>query len=265
MRTLREIAHHNYLFEQMVRRELRQKYKGSVLGVVWYLVNPLVLMAAYTIMFTYVLKRPFQVTDYWLFVLVGIVTWTFFASAMIASATSLLDQGALVRKAVFPRETIPAATVTVQMAIFLSILALIGPIAFIVHGSLSPWILLLPVYAVALYLFALGLGLVVAVLHAYFRDVAPILGAILLPWFFLTPIFYRAQNFPGATHHAWIRPVLRWGNPVAPQVDAVRSVVFDGRFPGLATTAYVLGGAVIALFAGAALFRRMAAELAVVV
>jgi ABC-type polysaccharide/polyol phosphate export permease len=265
MSTLRDLSRHRYLFEQMVRRELRQKYKGSALGVLWYLVNPLVLMGAYTVMFTYVLKRPFQVHDYALFVLLGIVTWTFFQSAVTSAATSLLDQGALVRKAVFPRETIPAAAVTVQLVIFVSILCLVGPVVFIVHGSLSAWILLLPLLVVLLYGFALGLALLVAVLHAYFRDVAPIIGAVLLPWFFLTPIFYRVQTFPGADHHHWVRPLLRWGNPVAPYVDSIRQVVFYGQGPGWATAGYVVAGTVLMLALGGLLFRRLAGELAVVV
>ena len=195
----REPLRYRYLFEQMVRRELRQKYKGSALGVLWYLVNPLVLMGAYTVMFTYVLKTRFNppIHDYALFVLVGIVVWNFFQQAVLSAATSLLDQGALVRKALFPRETIPATVVTVNLATFATILGLVLPIVVIVHGSLSGWLLLLPFYVMALYVFALGLGLGAAVLHAYFRDVAPILGAAFLPWFFVTPIFYRASELPG--------------------------------------------------------------------
>ncbi|MEA2301774.1 MAG: lipopolysaccharide transport system permease protein, partial [Solirubrobacteraceae bacterium] len=180
----RDLLRYRYLFEQMVRRELRQKYKGSALGVLWYLVNPLVLMGAYTIMFTYVLKNGFHLRDYALFVLVGIVVWTFFQQALLGAATSLLDQGALVRKALFPRQTIPATVVTVQLATFCTILLLILPIVLVVHGSLTGWLVLLPAYVVLLFLFTLGLGLGAAVLHAHFRDVAPILGAALLPWFF---------------------------------------------------------------------------------
>jgi ABC-type polysaccharide/polyol phosphate export permease len=261
-----ELLRYRYLFEQMVRRELRQKYKGSALGVLWYVVNPLVLTGAYTVMFTYVLRRnPFAIRDYALFVLVGIIVWTFFQQSLLSAASSLLDQGGLLRKAVFPRETIPGAIVTVQLITFAMILALICPILFVVHGSLSAWVLLLPLYVAALYVFTLGLGLVVAVLHAYFRDVAPILGAALLPWFFLTPIFYRASSFPGAAHRAWLQALLRWGNPVAPFVDTIRSVTFDGRSPGGAETLYVLVAATVALSLGVVLFRRMQGELAVVV
>jgi lipopolysaccharide transport system permease protein len=262
----RELLRYRYLFEQMVRRELRQKYKGSALGLLWYVVNPLVLTGAYTVMFTYILKRnPFGIRDYALFVLVGIIVWTFFQQSLLSAASSLLDQGALVRKAVFPRETIPGAIVTVQLVTFAAILVLICPLVFIVHGSLSAWVLLLPFYVAALYVFTLGLGLLVAVLHAYFRDVAPILGAALLPWFFITPIFYRASRFPGAAHRAWLQALLRWVNPVAPFVDSIRSVTFDGRSAGGAETLYVVAAATLALSLGVVLFRRMQGELAVVV
>src|SRR5919198_1084914 len=151
---MREALRYRFLFEQMVRRELRQKYKGSALGVAWYLVNPLVLMGAYYLMFGVVLSSPFEIDNYPLFILIGI-------------------------------------------------------------------------------------ALVVAVLHAYFRDVAPILAAALLPWFFVTPIFFRASNFPGSDAHPWLEPLLRWVNPVAPFIDAIRSVLYDGRGPGWATVGYV--------------------------
>jgi ABC-type polysaccharide/polyol phosphate export permease len=260
-----ELLRFRYLFEQMVRRELRQKYQGSALGVIWYLVNPLVLMGAYSVMFGLVLKSPFHLRHYPLFILIGIVVWTFFSQSLLSAAPSLLDQGALIRKARFPRETIPGAVVAVQFVIFLAILAVVGPVVVIVQGSLDPAVLLLPFYLACLAAFTLGLSLVVSVLHAYFRDVAPILAAALLPWFFITPIFFRASDFPGSDAHPWLEPLLRWANPVAPFIDSVRAVLYDGAGPGWATTGYVVAAAAVVLPAGVTLFRRMQAELAVVV
>src|SRR5436309_3062748 len=103
---------YRFLFEQMVRRELRQKYKGSALGVLWYVINPLVLMGAYTLMFGVIFKNQ-QIPDYPIFLMVGLIVWTFFSQSMLAAAPSLIDQSSLVRKARFPRETIPASYVTV--------------------------------------------------------------------------------------------------------------------------------------------------------
>jgi len=254
---------YRYLYEQMVRRELRQKYKGSALGVAYYLVNPLVLTAAYALMFTYVLPYD-RVEDYPLFLLIGIAVWLFFSQSLLAAATSLIDQSALVRKVRFPREIIPAAVVSVQFVIFGVLVGLLVPLAVIVRGTLDPALLLLPVLLALLGVFVLGIGLALAVLHAYFRDVAPILSAILFPWFLVTPIFFRPTDFPGQDKLPWLGEALRWGNPVAPFIESVREVLFFGRFPELGVIAYVVVAAALALGLGRALFRRMERELAVV-
>ena len=114
----------------------------------------------------------------------------------------------------------------------------------------------------ALAVFVVGLALIVSVLHAYFRDVAPILAAALLPWFFVSPIFFEPAD---VVHHAWARHLLTWVNPVAPFITTMRDVLYGGMWPSGAAVAYVLVAAAVALVVGLALFRRMAAELAVVV
>ena len=254
---------YRYLFTQLVSRELRRKYKGSRLGVLWYLVNPLVLMGAYTLMFGYVLHVQ-KIPDFPVFVMIGIVVWTFFAQSLLAAAESLIDQGSLIRKARFPRESIPAASVVVQLITFLAILVLLAPLALALRGSLAPALLLLPLLVVALFAFVLGCALIVAVLHAYFRDVAPILAAALLPWFFLTPIFLRPSTLGFVQHHPWIGTLLDWINPVAPFVEGVRSVLFYGTAPW-GQLLYTALAAALALTVGGVLFRRLEGELAVVV
>jgi ABC-type polysaccharide/polyol phosphate export permease len=258
---MRELLRHRFLFEQMVRRELRQKYKGSALGVAWYVVNPLVLMGAYELMFGVVFKVV-SYPDYPLFLMVGLVVWLFFSQSLLSAAPSLLDQGALVRKARFPRETIPAAVVAVQLVTFLAVLALVAVVLIAVRGTSAGALALLPVVLVALLALVLGAALIVAVLHAYFRDVAPILSAALLPWFFLSPIFFRVDSI---THREAARVLLTWVNPVAPFITAVRRILYDGAAPSAATMLYVLAAGAIVLAGGVALFRRMQAELAVVV
>jgi ABC-type polysaccharide/polyol phosphate export permease len=254
---------YRYLFEQMVRRELRQKYKGSVLGVLWYLVNPLVLMAVYGLMFGVLLKAV-RIADYPVFIFVGLIVWLFFSQALLSASTSLVDQSSLVSKVRFPRETVPAAVVTVQLVPFIALLVLVAPVALAVRDSLTPAVVLIVPLVACLFAFTLGLALIAAVLHAYFRDVQPVLTAALLPLFFVSPIFFRVQSLPGLHAHHWAEPLLRWANPVAPFIDATRSVLYDGRAPSLATLAYVLAAAGLALGAGSVVFRRLEPELAVV-
>jgi ABC-type polysaccharide/polyol phosphate export permease len=255
---------YRYLFEQMVRRELRQKYKGSALGVLWYLVNPLVLMGAYYLMFGIIFKvaGPDQPEQYPLFLLIGLVVWIFFSQSLLSSAPSLLEHGALVRKARFPRESIPASVVTVQLVTFVVLLALLAPVTIAIRGTLDPALLLLPLVLACLFAFVLGLALAVSVLHAYFRDVAPILSAALLPWFFMSPIFFEPESI---TQRATARFVLEWVNPVAPFIGSVRDVIYGGAVPQAADLGYILVAATLALVGGIVLFRRMQGELAVVV
>jgi ABC-type polysaccharide/polyol phosphate export permease len=255
------VRSHRFLFEQMVRRELRQKYKGSALGVLWYIINPLVLMGAYYLMFGVVFDVAAE-PDYPLFLMVGLVVWIFFSQSVLSAAPSLLDQGALVRKARFPRSIIPASVVTVQLATFLLLLALIGVVTLAIRGTVDVALLALPLLLACLYAFVLGIALAVSVLHAYFRDVAPILSAALLPWFFLSPIFFEPASITG---QATARFVLQWVNPVAPFITAVRDVLYGGVLPDVAVLAYVAIAAGVALAAGRALFARLQGELAVVV
>jgi ABC-type polysaccharide/polyol phosphate export permease len=152
--------------------------------------------------------------------------------------------------------------VTVQFVTFAAVLAAVTVLTVAVRGTLGWPLLLLPVLLVALYAFSVGLALIVSVLHAYFRDVAPILAAVLLPWFFVSPIFFDPSDI---TQNDSYRDALQWANPIAPFITAVRDVVYAGTAPGADVLLYVAAAALVAVGAGVALFRRMEGELAVVV
>lgn len=256
---------YRYLFSQLYRRELRQKYEGSTLGILWYLVNPLVLLGAYTLMFGYVFKLQ-SLPDYPIFVMVGIVVWTFFQQSALAAAESLINQGALVRKARFPRETIPAASVAVQLVTMLAMLAVLSVLAVVIRNTLHPALLLLLPVVVLLCCFVLGFALLIAPLHAYFRDTAPVLTALMLPWFFLTPIFFEPdRTIPYVEHHPFVGTLLAWVNPLAPFIEALRAILYSGTAPSAGRLLYVLAVGLGSLALGTAAFRRMSGELAVVV
>ena len=247
----------------MVRRELRQKYKGSALGVLWYFVNPLVLMGAYALVFSVLLKVAAGIPDYPLFLLVGLIVWVFFSQALLAAAPSLVLNASLVRKVRFPRETVPLSVAVVQFATFLLMLAVVVPVALAVRSTLDPALLLIVPIAALLFAFVLGLSLAVSVLHAHFRDVEPVLGAALLPWFFVTPIFLPVETLPGVSGRAWLEDLLQWANPIAPFIEAVRDVLYAGVAPSLGHLAYLAAASAVAVVGGLWLFRRMERDLAV--
>ena len=256
---------YRYLFAQLVRRELRRKYKGSSLGVLWYLVNPLVLMGAYTLMFGHVFHLQ-HFPDFPIFLMIGLITWTFFQQSLLAACDSLIEQGGIVRRARFPRQTIPAAAVTVQMVTFVAVLVLLAPLSLALRGTHAPAaLLLLPVIVILLFAFVLGCALAVGVMHAYWRDVAPILTAALLPWFFLTPIFYEPDtSIAFVAHHPAVATLLDWVNPMAPFIRVLRDILYYGRAPDAGRLLYTVLVAGAALIAGTAVFRRLEGELAVV-
>src|SRR5581483_5665904 len=127
-----------------------------------------------------------RIADYPLFIFVGLIVWLFFSQALLAASTSLVDQSSLVSKVRFPRATVPATAVTVQLVPFLTLLVVITPVVLAARDTLAPALLLLPVIVVCLVALTLGLALIAAVLHAYFRDVQPVLTAALLPLFFVS-------------------------------------------------------------------------------
>jgi ABC-type polysaccharide/polyol phosphate export permease len=143
-------------------------------------------------------------------------------------------------------------------------LVLVTPVALVVRGTLDPALALLPLIVALLFCFVLGLSLAVAVLHAHYRDVEPVLAAALLPWFFVTPIFLRVEDLPGVDSRAWLGDLLQWGNPIAPFVDAVRDVLYAGVAPSVGHMAYVAVVGLLALGGGVALFRRMERDLAAI-
>ena len=254
---------YRYLFSQLVRRELRQKYKGSVLGVLWYLVNPLVLMALYGVMLGPLLKAV-NYPDYPVFILAGLLVWLFFSQSVLSAAGALIEQSSLVSKVRFPRETVPAAVVVVQLVPFFAMLVVLVPVAVIVRGNASWSLLELVPLVVCLVAFTLGLALLVSVLHAFYRDVQPVLNTAFLPLFFVSGILFSLQKLPGLHSHHWLEPLLRWVNPVAPFVAAWQNVVYFGRSPGAAVFLYVVGAALVSLVLGVWAFRRLEGELAVV-
>lgn len=252
------------LLVTLLRREIRGRYKGSALGVAWTFVLPLSVVIAYSAIFHYVYKVV-DISDYPLFLLSGMVGWFFFAGGAQGASESIVGNANLVKKVRFPRQLIPLSAVAGHGTTLLVMLALLVPANLIVvPDARSPAILMLPVVLALLAVMTYGFGLMLAAVNVYFRDVQYILAAILLPWFFLTPIFYTPDALPqGAQEFQWLTNVLEWGNFVAPYVIAIRDSVFFGEWPGTAHVLYCAICAAVMLIAGEWIFRRLEGEMAV--
>ncbi len=260
-----DLIRYRELFASLFQRDLRAKYKGSALGLVWTLALPVTLMLVYLVVFSVMWKSPTTaVGHYWLFLLCGLPPWVFFATSLQSSARSLLENASLIRKVRFPRQLVPLSIVATQLVAFVVMGAIVIVLAMIVlPGSRASAWLAIPVGAVVV-LFVSGLSLAVASANAIYRDIEFVVAALLLPLFFLTPVLYSLDNLPGAATHPWLADLIKWGNPITPVVECFRAPLFLGEVPPVGSLIYLVAETFVALVLGALVFRsvddRIAAE-----
>ncbi len=258
-----DLVRYRDLFANLFRRDLYARYKGSALGVLWSLANPLVLMAVYALVFSVIWDAaPPGLDPYPLFLLSGLVVWVFFAGSLQAASRSMVEHAALIRKTRFPRQLVPLSVVATQLVGLGAMLAVILPLNFVLLPETRDTLWLAPPLALLVIALASGLAVAVASLNAVFRDVEHLVSALLLPWFFLTPILYTRGALPSRGYD-WVVDVLHYANFVAPAVTAVRDPLFFGRLPQAGDVAYVVVAAALALALGAWVFSRVDDRLAV--
>lgn len=250
------------LLRNLIRREVRQRYKGSILGLAWTLVNPAIVVVAYWLVFKFLFGSPIQ--NFALFMFVGLSIWTLVFGGFQVAAPSLVSNAALVTKVRFTREIVPIAAMAANAVLVIAMLAIAVPLSIILGtGSVLP-LALFPVILVLAAVMTMGVGLILSAVNVYFRDVQHVLDAIAIPWFFLTPIFYTYASLPDAAQsHQWLVDILHFGNPISPFVIATQDVVFFGTWPAPVDMAYCVVAALVFWVAGQAIFRRLEREMAV--
>jgi lipopolysaccharide transport system permease protein len=260
-----DLIRYRELFGSLFRRDLRAKYKGSVLGLAWSLANPVLLMLVYLLVFSVFWRaQPARaVSHYWLFLLCGLPAWVFFATSLQAASRSLLENANLIRKVRFPRQLVPLANVAAQLVAFVVMLTIVIVLSLIYEpGARDTVWLAIPVAALVVCLVA-GVALAVASANAVFRDVEHLVAALLLPWFFLTPVLYSLDSVPGSAAHPWFERLIHWGNFVTPAIVSLREPLFFGKGPPGADLIYLAVSAVVALGLGAFVFTRVDDRIAV--
>jgi lipopolysaccharide transport system permease protein len=237
------------LLRTLVRRELRARYKGSALGLLWSLLYPFAMMGVYTLVFSVLWRTTGDIPHYPLFVLSGLAVWGFFQAGLQQGANSLVTNGDLIKKVWFPRELIPASVVLAQLLTVIVMLAILIPIDLIVEPANARTVVLVVPILAGLLCLVLGLAWIVSVANVFYRDIEHLLAVCFLPWFFLTPVLYGLDQFSVASSHRWLILLMRYGNPVTPYVESVRAVVLQAIVPGPTLLVYVfLVGPVVALF-----------------
>jgi ABC-type polysaccharide/polyol phosphate export permease len=235
-----------------------------VLGLAWSLAHPVVLMLVYLLVFSVMLKiQTADYEHYWLFLLAGLPVWVFFATSLQAASRSLLENANLIRKVRFPRQLLPLSMVATQLVGFAVMLAIVVVLSLVYVPEARDTVLLaIPLAALAVCLVA-GLSLAVASLNAVYRDVEHLVAALLLPWFFLTPVLYSLDDVPGVSDHPRLVDLVHYANFVTPAVEAVRDPIFFGELPAAGDALYLAVSAVVALALGSWVFSRVDDRVAV--
>jgi lipopolysaccharide transport system permease protein len=258
--SLRHVIRYRGLVASLVARELKARYRGSVLGFFWSFVNPLLLLLVYSFVFSVVLPgaHPTALEPFALFMFCGILPWTWFSSSLLESTTVLITSGNLIRKVLFPAEVLPIVTVlagAVHFCLGLPILA-----AFLVYYRVPVTVtdlLWFPLIVVIQLLLTLGFALLLSALTVHFRDVRDLLSNLLTLWFFGTPIIYALEQVPPR-----VRQVLNL-NPMTHLVVSYQDVLFTpgpfARWPALIAVGV---GAVGVFLVGFFVFDRLRDTLA---
>jgi ABC-2 type transport system permease protein len=186
---LRELWEARQVLGNLVRKEVKVKYKSSVLGVAWSMLNPLLYLAVFTLVFSVVLRSGLP--HFPVYLLSGLLVWNLFSSSLGLAARSVVDNGNLVTKVYFPREILPLASVGAAGVDFLTqAIVLVGFMVVLRYGVLGWNLLLLPLALVTLLLFIVAMAMVVAAYNVRYRDTQHLLALALLTWFWLTPVVY---------------------------------------------------------------------------
>lgn len=260
MGTLRTAIRHRELLVSLVSRELKARYRGSVLGFLWSLVNPLLLVGVFSLVFGEIYPgRSANADPYALFLVTGLFPWIWTSTALIEGAASLSANSGLIRKAVFPVDLLPVVSVSANLVHFvLALPILLGALAVgraLGYPVLSPWSFALPL-VVALHLFMLcGAALGLSVLQVHFKDIRDLLANVLQLLFFLAPILYAQADIPPRLQR------VIYANPFSPFVLAYQRLLFYGRLPGWKIWSAMVVLALLAWLCGTFLYRRLASSI----
>lgn len=246
---IRNLYKYRELLKTSVHKEVRGKYKGSVLGIVWSFLNPLLMVLVYSIVFPLILKVKQE--NYTVFLIVGLIPWTFFTSVISQGTTSILVNANLIKKVYFPREILPISVATSGLVNFLISCIIIFVFIFASGIHLTFNIIYLPLVIIIQYLLQMGIVLITSAVNIYFRDLEYIINVILMILFYMTPIVYNLDLIP--VNYQWVFNL----NPMTHLIGAYRDILFFGLVPKFDKLFILLLLCIIGLIISYNFFRKL--------
>ena len=265
IKKVKEILKYRQLIGTLVVRELKARYRGTVLGFLWSFINPLMMLLVYSVVFGLFLRSGPQRVEgvdiagfnYSIFLFTGLLPWIWFNTSVLEASQVLFTHGNLIKKIKFPVEVLPIMTVTSNMIHFLlGLPILVLCIILLSSGiTITPWVLLLPVAILLQYIFTLGFSLIMSALTVHFKDLKDIMTNLLILWFFGTPIIYPLAT-DVVQKHDWARIILNL-NPMTHIVEAYQYIFFFGQLPHWKKIPVTFVFSTVLLILGYALFDKL--------
>lgn len=246
---IKEVFAYKQMLISSVKKELRSRYRGSVLGFLWTFINPLMQLVVYSFVFRALLRSDIE--NYTMFVFIGLLPWIYFSSSLQISTTCIAGNANLVKKIYFPRMILPITVSVTGLINYIFGLAIAFPALLITGVRLTPHALFLPVIMAIQFLMVTGICMILSSLYVYFRDLEHIISILTMVWFYLTPVIYSADMFTD------YKKDLLMCNPMTHFVTAYRDVLMYGTAPDWASfLAITIFSAAIFLI-GALIFSKL--------
>jgi ABC-2 type transport system permease protein/lipopolysaccharide transport system permease protein len=231
----------------MVVQDLRVRYQRSMLGFLWTLLNPILMMATLTFVFSTIFRVNKE--NYVVFLYAGMVPWNFLSGSLNDSAFSIISNEALIRKIYLPKVIFPLTRVLINLTTFLLSMAALFLLLKPIGARITPQLVLLPVVVLLFLAFTLGLGLIVATANTFYRDCGHLVSVFLQAWYFATPIIYETSLLPpGAQWRFWL-------NPAFPFIRLFQMILYEGHWPQLSLFLIAAGVATACLGVGYVSFK----------
>jgi lipopolysaccharide transport system permease protein len=250
----KRLIHNKNLLKEFIHRDLHSRYAGSVMGIFWSVIHPIVTLMIYTFLFSVILKVKLGdqpgMTNFALYLFCGMCPWLAFQDAVQRSTSSIVDNSNLIKNMVFPAKILPLYLSCSSLITGLINLGILTIAILIILKFVSPYIIVLPLLLVFQLLFALGLGLLTSTVNIFFRDTTQIMGVLLTVWMFLTPIFYPESLVPDRFLGFYML------NPMTHLVHIYRDIFLNGQMFQMSNFYYFAACSVLAYFVGYRIFTK---------
>jgi len=253
MSIFKDLYMYRELLKSNVKKDIRGKYKGSFLGVLWSFVSPLLMTLVYALVFPF-LMRGSQYDSYTTFLIIGILPWTWFTTAISQGTYCILMNAGIIKKVYFPREILPISVVTSGMVNYLIQTLIILIFMLCNHMPFTLNLLWLPLIMIVQFLFTLGIIFITSAINVYVRDLEYIVNFIVQLCFYATPILYDISMFSVAPK--WAYTILQY-NPMAVIIGSYRDIFYWGNMPHLKSLFIIFGASILLCFIGLHIFRKL--------